>query len=203
MRIRHGIGIGLIGGVLAASVAGLGSPALAAEPSGIDTITLPAGTVRVWVELEQSGLRPDAVSVSAKVQDRQQQVLLTATTFGVHGEVVAGAGTLQLEVLPKVGAPAASPDLAVTAIGANDRVLQSTSVRLAVPAGPKTDGTDPQPAGPDRDGAAGNGGAGGRIARTGAPELGWLAGAGLLLAIAGGSLWAVRRLGTVRDGAAR
>jgi LPXTG-motif cell wall-anchored protein len=184
---------------------GSGAAAHAAEPEGLGQFTLPAGTARVWVELEQSGLAANAVSVRAQIGGSTLDVPMTATTFGLHGEFAATQGQVTLTILPGVGAPAARPDLALTVLDANGLVLQGVNMRIAIPKGPESDGEQPQPAGPDAEDPDGdqNRGAKKNMARTGGDEPTWLIVAGALLVIAGGTVYVLRRTRASREGAAR
>lgn len=184
---------------------GSGAAAHAAEPEGFGQFTLPAGTARVWVELEQSGLAANAVSVRAQIGGSTLDVPMTATTFGLHGEFAATQGQVTLTILPGVGAPAARPDLALTVLDANGLVLQGVNMRIAIPKGPESDGEQPRPAGPDAEDPDGdqNRGAKKNMARTGGDEPTWLIVAGALLVIAGGTVYVLRRTRASREEAAR
>lgn len=203
MGMRNRLRLGVIGSVLLAVLFGAGSAAHAAGPDPLGGLTLPADTARVWIELEQSGLTRDAVSVGVENAGSTVDVVMTPTTFGLHGEFAAVPGSLKLTILPKPGAPAARPDLAVTVLDAQGQVLQSANLRLAIPAGPAKPGEEPEPAVPDTDDDSQGRGAKGKMARTGGEEPVWLALAGALLVIAGGTVWGVRRVRASREEVAR
>lgn len=183
---------GLLAGVIAVASLLIATPAQADE--GLGSFALPSGTEQVWVELEQTGLPANAVIVRATPPGGSTlQLPLTPTTFGLHGELAAGPGALLLEVLPGVGAPAAAPDLAITALDAGGQVLSQQNVRLSIPAGPAHgSGDDPSPAV-----------IGGPIATGGGPDMWWLALVAAGLLAAGASVWVMRSRTTTHEEASR
>lgn len=205
MRMRRGFRLTALGGLLAAALLAVAPAAYAAPPAGLDPIVLPQGTARVWIELEQSGLSAAAVVVRTENGGSAAELAMAPTTTGLHGELVAAPGPLQLVITPTTGAPAASPDLAVTALDAQNRVLLGSDVRLSIPAGPKRDGETPKPAEPKPEEPAAAGGTKprGGLDRTGGDGPGWLVLAGAVLVLAGGSAWGLRRLRASREEAAR
>lgn len=203
MGMRSRLRLGVIGSVLLATLFGGATAAHATGSDPIGGITLPSETARVWIELEQSGLSGDAVSVRAENGASIVDVTMTPTTFGLHGEIAAVPGALKLTILPKPGAPATRPDLAVTVLDAQGQVLQSANLRLAIPAGPAKPGEEPKPAVPGTDTDSQQRGAKGKMARTGGEEPIWLALAGALLVVAGGTVWGVRRVRASREEVAR
>ncbi len=186
--------------VLVASLAlalGLAAPsAHAADAPGIDPFALPAQTTTVWIEFEQAGLAPAALTVRATHEGAAAHtVAMSATTFGLHGEFAAGPGLLVLEVLPTRGSRAASPDLVVVALDASGGVLTSTNLRLSVPAGPAADSDDPpQPAKPAGDGS---------LAKSGGIDPWWIACIGLVLAALGAVVGVARAAAGKRTEAKR
>lgn len=183
---------GPLAGVIAVASLLIATPAQADE--GLGSFALPSGTEQVWVELEQAGLPASSVIVRATPPGGSTlQLPLTPTTFGLHGELAAGPGALLLEVLPGVGAAAAAPDLAITALDAGGQVLSQQNVRLSIPAGPAHgSGDDPSPAV-----------IGGPIATGGGPDMWWLALVAAGLLAAGASVWVMRSRTTTHEEASR
>ena len=62
------------------------------------TRTLPAGSVKTWVDVEQPGLSPEDVIVEVTSSEVASTVTMSMTTFGVTGVVASGPGTLTVTV---------------------------------------------------------------------------------------------------------
>lgn len=123
-RIAAAIAMGLAGAVISVV------PAIASDETlGVD---VPSQATTVWIDVEQAGLTADAVVVATLTDGTPVPVSMTTTTFGLHGEVPATAGRLSLSVTSAPGAAPSTPDLALTVLDADSRVLASAEARLSL-----------------------------------------------------------------------
>lgn len=103
------------------------------ETIGID---VPDGAAAVWIDVEQAGLRPaDVVVTAVGAGGAPRTVSMTATTFGSHGEIAAVRGRVSVTVVAVAAAVGSTPDIALTAVDATGTVLAAGNTRVRLVAG--------------------------------------------------------------------
>jgi hypothetical protein len=182
----------LLAGLGAALAAVLLVPVAAHAADETIGLDVPPAAVSVWVDIEQAGLAPTDVVVTATgVDGAARTVTLTRTTFGLHGEFAARTGRVSFAVAA-AGAATSTPDVSLTAVDATGAVVGTGTTRVRLVAGepaavlPGT--SDPGTSGT----TAGSSSGGGALAVTG----GGIVGIGLAIAlvVAGAGLLIWRRL---------
>lgn len=126
---------------LAAAVAliGLAAPAHAADAVAVAKLEteLPAGTAEVWFSAEHGGAAASTTTLAVAADSAKPALeTVSATTFGAGAVIPSDASRLVVYVASTV---AVNPDISLTAVDSNGRILRIESARIALAANPATD----------------------------------------------------------------
>ena len=189
------------------------APAEAAENrlAGTWQVSVPAGGVTAWVDIEQAGISGVDVSIQVRTggDASWRDVPLQKTTFGLHGTVGVDPGDLGIRLTAtEHGVQAGlNPDVVITVLDAVDHVVTSLQDRVTLsppspssgsPAAGPGAGPASAPAGPGQNGRQA---ATGTLGRTGV-DAGPFVIIGALL-LMGGATFVVRGAARGRTGLTR
>lgn len=164
-------------------------PAAASAAPLTHQVTVPAGAVTAWIDLEQAGMTAAQLTVEQREPSGTWTVVpMTQTTFGLHGSFAVAPGALELRLTPGANL---SPDLTITFFDGASALVgggAGTAQRVILQAGSGGGG------------GTGGGGSGQSLGSTGAPVTPLVLITVILLA-AGAGLLAWRALSARRSAA--
>lgn len=167
-------------------------PATASAAPLTHQLTVPAGAVTAWIDLEQAGMTAAQLTVEQREPSGAWTVVpLTQTTFGLHGSFAVAPGALELRLTPGANL---SPDLTISFFDGASALVgggAGTAQRVILQAGSGGSGGG---------GGTGGGGSGQPLSSTGAPVTPLVLITVILLA-AGAGLLAWRALSARRSAA--
>lgn len=169
-------------------------PAAASAAPLTHQVTVPAGAVTAWIDLEQAGMTAAQLTVEQREPSGTWTVVpMTQTTFGLHGSFAVAPGALELRLTPGANL---SPDLTISFFDGASALVgggAGTAQRVILQAGSGGGGGT-------GGGGTGGGGSGQPLGSTGAPATPLVLITVILLA-AGAGLLAWRALSARRSAA--